>query len=473
MEIPEGKKRIKITDSESDDEEDIVRIIYPTDDFEDDNNAPTKWKFPCLYKDKKDKDTGNSKEKNKRTDFWQIEFNGKELVTTHGMVGGKPEVNHKEVIPKASRSINEQARQEARTKYKNQYITQGYRPKGDYDNIVPKPMAGYIFVTNSDYEKAQKCLKKYGNSEDKEDVEKMLLAGLHCTKKVSKKKDDDEEYVWKLNPAWKRLSKDDYPVLCMCKFDGIRLLVSENGIRTKLSNKVPHLTHIENDIADFFAYLPPGSELDSEGYRPGWSFSRLTSVYKRQKTVSKSLQQISIYIFDIILPDNTMSYENRYSLLYQAFMRYKEDNNKNTSFFLVPISVANSDEDVVIYRDKYIDMGYEGAIIRRLSNKKNNCIYESKRSINVLKYKKFYDDEAEVVSIKEGTGKHKGVAVLRVKDESDREFNVALCGPLSYRKIIFKNKKSYIGKLVTYSYQELNESGVPRFATAKCFRDYE
>lgn len=154
--------------------------------------------------------------------------------------------------------------------------------------------------------------------------------------------------------------------------------------------------------------------------------------------------------------------------------------------------VVNSPTDAERELEHFIKVGYEGAILRSI-----NSPYKQGRSTfkegYLLKLKKFLDDEAVVIGFEErlhNTNEQerdeRGYAKRSSKKEgmvgantlgslivkwNDIEFGIGSGFNDAQRKDIWDNKDKYLGKLVTFKYQELSALGVPRFGTFKWFRE--
>jgi DNA ligase-1 len=99
-------------------------------------------------------------------------------------------------------------------------------------------------------------------------------------------------------------------------------------------------------------------------------------------------------------------------------------------------------------------LGGEGLMLRQPGSR-----YEAGRSSTLLKVKTFHDAEARVIGHLAGEGKHKGrVGSLRVELSNGLLFSVGT--GLSDAE---RNNPPAIGSIITFRYQELTESGVPRF----------
>jgi DNA ligase-1 len=99
-------------------------------------------------------------------------------------------------------------------------------------------------------------------------------------------------------------------------------------------------------------------------------------------------------------------------------------------------------------------LGGEGLMMR-----KPGSAYVAGRSDTLLKVKSFHDAEARVLSHSPGTGKHKGrLGALVVELPDGTTFNVGTGFTDAER-----NDPPPVGTVVTFRYQELSDTGVPRF----------
>lgn len=401
-----------------------------------------KWVLTPLYKLNAN---GNTME-------WRIEFDGdKYLRTIHGDIitsngtSGAMTTSLIEVIPKSNRNMQEQALLEARSRYKDKFLSDGYRPAGEAPPNDCQPALANKWVPHTVMNKAKEEKKTKGI---------------------------------KVDATWKVI--DRWPVAVSPKLDGIRMLAkfSNKNIRcrSRLNRLFANLQHIESELLNFFPYLPSEAELDGELYSHNMTFQQLTSATKTVKTRHPRLKEVEYHIFDIILGEE-MSYDKRYELLMNAYNRYLEDGNKNTTFVFVPIEFANNDQDILNCHKKYVEQGYEGAIVRKIGSKndkelKESC-YHPGRSSNLLKYKEFIDEEAVVVEVDKATGTEEGAAMLLVRDKRNNIFPIRMRGSVDRRREWYQNPKLVLNKEVTIRYQELSDTGVPRFPVGIAVRDYE
>lgn len=98
--------------------------------------------------------------------------------------------------------------------------------------------------------------------------------------------------------------------------------------------------------------------------------------------------------------------------------------------------------------------GGEGLMLR-----KPNSDYENRRSSHLLKVKTFFDEEGIVVGHKPGSGRNQNrMGALFIQTPDGREFKVGTGFNDQQR-----NKPPKKGTVITYRYQELSNSGHPRF----------
>ena len=95
-------------------------------------------------------------------------------------------------------------------------------------------------------------------------------------------------------------------------------------------------------------------------------------------------------------------------------------------------------------------------------------LYDHKRSASLLKVKRFRTDEATIIGYKDGVGKHYGRLGALICEFADKVFNVGTGLSDMIREVPPK-----IGEVITFSYFEKTDGGVPRFPSFVGVRDYE
>ena len=224
------------------------------------------------------------------------------------------------------------------------------------------------------------------------------------------------------------------PFYVQPKLDGIRLLVSNQGCFSRTGKPVNGVDHLSRGLRD-------GEWLDGECYAPGKTFEEITSMFKMNP------QDLEFHIFD-------------YFDLGRPDLPFAERQKRVT----VQTVLVKSKKDIPMWHNTFVDQGHEGIMIRDALS-----TYEiGKRSNYLLKYKEFQTEEYEIVGVKEGSGREKGAAIW-VCDG----FCAKPEGTLEYRRQLFKDGDTYIGKMLTVRFQNLTAQGVPRFPVGVAVRDYE
>ena len=156
-----------------------------------------------------------------------------------------------------------------------------------------------------------------------------------------------------------------------------------------------------------------------------------------------------------------MIFKDRYKYLLSL-----EEYFNNTPVKIVKVKTINKTNEIDTLHDKFVKDGYEGIILRTPESP-----YEFKRSKYLQKYKKFFDDDFEVVGFDKEIQNDIPLIVWKCKTKNGKEFNVRPKGTNEERAKFYKEAKKYIGKKLTVEYQELTDDGIPRFPVGKNFRN--
>ncbi|MNK84993.1 DNA ligase [compost metagenome] len=360
--------------------------------------------------------------------IWQVGWDGSKLHILHGHNNGKLQHKTRDVKTNMSgRNLQQQALLEARDRYKGMYY-KNYRPLIDDGSfsITYKPMLAQLY--------------KGGIKE-------------RCAAEV--------------------------------KMDGVRSLANigidgEVKLRSREGREQPYFYDHKKELKTFFMYLPRGSHLDAELYSHDMSFNTLIGVVKTVKFVHPRQNEVKYCIFDIIIPEllETIDYESRRAVLYNAYNAYINDGNTCQHFTILPHTIVSTEEEIEFLHKHYLQAGYEGLMLKKLFNPSNSkslkySLYRQTRCVNVLKVKKFTDEEGTVMSVVEGEGTEKGLAIFNIKDVRGNIFPCRPRGSFEQRAIWYNKSDECIGKPYTFRYFELTEDSVPRFPVGIAFRDYE
>lgn len=275
---------------------------------------------------------------------------------------------------------------------------------------------------------------------------------------------------WDPNSKTKRKIDIVFPCFIQPKLDGIRCLsyLSDDEIinQSRQLKHFKHLYHINEELDILFKSYP-NIVLDGELYNHDINFNQIAGIVKTEKYDNNGykdkLLQIQYHIYDCFFYKENHEFDKRNLFLIDA-----EKLRKWKYIKFVPTYICNDKNDVIQKHLFYINQKYEGSILRN-----KNAFYEFTRSKNLQKYKTFEDNEFEIIGFKEGTGHDKGTVIWKCKIKEGKEFDVRPIGTIKERSDLFNNGDKYIGQMLTVTYQELSEFGIPRFPVGKTIRNYE
>jgi DNA ligase-1 len=143
--------------------------------------------------------------------------------------------------------------------------------------------------------------------------------------------------------------------------------------------------------------------------------------------------------------------DNNLESVGMTYFNTKEEHLNNTKQFVVlPTWVQiDSYEDAIIHRNQFIDLGFEGLILRN-----PNAEYQfGKRNQAMFKFKKVDDGKFIIIDI---TSEHKRsdlpLFVCR-NDINDELFECSINKPQDIQREILANKEKFIGKYATIEFR--------------------
>lgn len=253
-----------------------------------------------------------------------------------------------------------------------------------------------------------------------------------------------------------KIKKINYPVIIQPKLDGVRCLIfidiSEEKREIKFLSRngkeynFPHLLDLK---------FPEGKYvLDGEIYSDTLTFQEIVSAVKK---VREDTYKLSFRCYDIA---NSSPQEVRIDKV-QGIVE-----SINSPFIcFVKTLVIFSKEEVVEWHNKWVEEGFEGAMIRLFGSKYGF----GQRSRDLIKYKEFNEDEFEFIDFKKGLRDEDLVAICKFGEET---VEAIIMGTIAYKKELFDNKEALKGSLLTIKYFGKTDGGMLRFPIAKTFRNY-
>ncbi|CAF1191503.1 unnamed protein product [Rotaria sordida] len=226
------------------------------------------------------------------------------------------------------------------------------------------------------------------------------------------------------------------------KLDGVRAYWNGSNFYSRQGN----LFH----VPDFFKVSLPKVPLDGEIWCGRGLFQKCISIVKKQanKVVPDDYKLLTYLIFDA--PSHGGKYEDRVKWLQDNI---PQDDDKCYAT-VVGIKKCQNLADLKKCLTDVTAAGGEGIMLR-----KPGSHYENKRSSTLLKVKTFYDEEALVIGHKPGKGNCTGMlGALECELPNGKRFDVGSGFNMDQRR-----KPPKIGSVITFKFQELSNSGSPRF----------
>ena len=254
----------------------------------------------------------------------------------------------------------------------------------------------------------------------------------------------------------------NFPYYSQPKLDGIRCLVSKDGMQSRNGKPIISAPHILEALEPFFDKYPD-VVLDGELYNHDLKndFEKIVSLVRKTKPTDDDLKEseelVQYHIYDCIMD---VEYSKRLRSLRNTFPKGRYPYIKIVS--TNPIEDEHDLETMLVH---YLEQGFEGQMLRDPDSS-----YEGKRSKGLIKHKEFEDDEFEIVSIEEGKGNWAGAAKrveIRLKDGTTQFSGVR--GSFDFLKELLYNANDYIGTDVTVRYQNKTDDNKLRFPVIVTF----
>lgn len=270
--------------------------------------------------------------------------------------------------------------------------------------------------------------------------------------------------------VWKKTSC----MLGQWKINGLRCFITAykgdtifNPVRLKFQSREGivwnTLTALEDYLFDSLSadiiqnMLDDNWALDGEIYLPGYSVNEINHFVKDPNDIHNKLLQF--WCYDIAIPEMVQHKRDRIRLDIKPFTVFdskdKHLNNKKQLVILPTYHICN-DTDAYAWRDKFIDLGFEGLILR---NPDVDYQYGRRRVGYMEKFKTKTDGKFEIIDIQPERKRNLPIITCR-NDINDSTFETRFSMPHDKQEYILNHKEDYIGKFVFISYGE--RSGVEK-----------
>jgi DNA ligase-1 len=276
-----------------------------------------------------------------------------------------------------------------------------------------------------------------------------------------------------------RLDKIDWKkgVFVQNKYNGNRATAQlENGqvvLKTRKGELWASVPHINDDLIKFFSKYPLAI-LDGELFAESLvsSLNELARIVRREKDftveqIKRSEELVRFWVYDGYGFSDKLGQSSKYE---ERKLWIDENLPKFSRYYrhVETVECHSFDEVNLVYK-KYISEGQEGAIIRIKGSQ-----YENKRSSFLLKWKPEMDAEGIIVSLHEGDGNWAGAAKTATIQWNGKTFDATFTKSYELGVDRLNNPEKWIGKTVTFLYNDLTGLKIPNFARINpldCFKN--
>lgn len=251
------------------------------------------------------------------------------------------------------------------------------------------------------------------------------------------------------------------------KLDGFRCNASASErLMSRWGTEFVNTPHILEACQAIFD-KHPGIVIDGELYNHELraDFNSISSLVRKEKPepehLKASAEIIRFHVYDCFLPDKPdMKFADRH-----AYITKLINETRDSRLVLVSTVFVNSQQELDVLYDEYLENEYEGQMIRL-----NGKYKKGGRSADLLKRKEFQDGEFKITDITEGIGNRAGMAGRCFCELPDgRIFRSNIKGTREFLKKLLENKHEYIGGEATVEFGNYTPAGVPRFGRIKTF----
>lgn len=259
-----------------------------------------------------------------------------------------------------------------------------------------------------------------------------------------------------------------FPALVEPKFDGMRAtIVVQNGVGAAYSRQGHVLSNVQF-IADLAASVDLGYDfvLDGELFCKSWNDTLKyvkTTKNVTPKILDKLKNELEFHVFDA-LPASDFHAGRCNKPFYHRHLNGTDVNSRvgiidlflqrlddKRNFRAVPREFANTHEEVDKLYIKWLEAGYEGAMIKMPLDP-----YVGKRSHSWIKYKPFHSIDCKIIDLLEGRPgtKYEGMLGKFTVEYGTKTFNVGSGLSDVQREAFWAKRDEMIGKMVEVKINE-------------------
>ena len=238
------------------------------------------------------------------------------------------------------------------------------------------------------------------------------------------------------------------------KLNGNRCTYYNGDFYTRQNKKYIGLNHIKADIEKIpnaKDYVFDGELIykNNEGLSDSSAFQKGTGIANNK---SESKEELKLVLFDVLPKeefDNKIS-KDTYKIRKKHLLDLKQYETENIE--IVQMFYEGTDQSEIWKWLDYCEQhDMEGCMLNL------DTPYECKRTKSLMKIKKFYDFDLQIVGYEEGTGRNKGRLGAFVVDYNGNKVKVGSGYSDEERVNFWNNRDKYIGRVITVKYKEISK----------------
>ena len=238
------------------------------------------------------------------------------------------------------------------------------------------------------------------------------------------------------------------------KLNGNRCTYYNGDFYTRQNKKYIGLNHIKEDIEKIpnaKDYVFDGELIykNNEGLSDSSAFQKGTGIANNK---SDNKEELKLVLFDVLSReefDNKIS-KDTYKIRKQHLLGLKQFETENIE--IVQMFYEGTDQSEMWKWLDYCEQhDMEGCMLNL------DTPYECKRTKSLMKIKKFYDFDLQIVGYEEGTGRNKGRLGAFVVDYKGNQVKVGSGYSDEERVNFWNDRDKYIGRVITVKYKEISK----------------
>ena len=238
------------------------------------------------------------------------------------------------------------------------------------------------------------------------------------------------------------------------KLNGNRCTYYNGEFYTRQNKKYIGLNHIKADIEKIpnaKDYVFDGELIykNKEGLSDSSAFQKGTGIANNK---SENKEELKLVLFDILPKeefDNKIS-KDTYKTRKQHLLDLKQYETENIE--IVQIFYEGTDQSEIWKWLDYCEQhDMEGCMLNL------DTPYECKRTKSLMKIKKFYDFDLQIIGYEEGAGRNKGRLGAFIVDYKGNQVKVGSGYNDEERVNFWNNRDEYIGRVITVKYKEISK----------------